>query len=132
MTRGAEKWAAKLSGDNRKRLYDTQKERMARLEKEATESLVKIEQEVKQIVMGESILHVPYYIIFGKEIFRLKQHHREQTLINEAIILEQKWESRGLDNSLLEEIKKFYIPAYEIPGYFRFDVSLLDGTDVLS
>ena len=132
MARGSEKWAAKLSGDNRKLLYDRQKNLMARLEAEATRELVQIEHEVKQICQGTSALLIPYYIIFGKEIYRLKKHHQDETLIDEAVILERKWEARGLDANLLETIKEFYIPSYKPSAYFRLDISLLDGPDVLA
>jgi len=128
----AERWAKKLSGDSRKRAYDAQKPQMVRLEAIATRELVKIEIEVKQIVQGQSILHLPYYIIFGKELYRLRNTHTSDTLINEAIILEQKWESRGLDPIYLEYIKNFYIQAYANVRPFRLDISLLDGPHVLS
>ena len=131
MARGAEKWAAKLSGDSRKAAIDRQKNRMCKLEKQATEALIQIEREVKQICQGTSTLLIPYYIIFGKEIYRLRRHHKDETLINEAVILETKWEARGLDANLLDAIKTFYIPAYKPPVYFRLDISLLDGPDVL-
>ncbi|GAI25298.1 unnamed protein product, partial [marine sediment metagenome] len=42
---------------------------------------------------------------------------------------------RGLDADLLNTIKNFYVPTYPIPPpvvLFRLDISLLDGTDVLS
>jgi hypothetical protein len=132
MATRAEKYAAKLSGDNRKRLYDSQKKQMCELEGQATQDLVGIEYEVKKMASGVSVIQLPYYIIFAKELYMLSSHHQDQTLINEALILERKWVSRGLDNILLEQIKKFYIPAYQIPTGFRLDISLLDGPDVLS
>jgi len=128
----AEKWAAKLSGSNRKLIIDRQKKQMSKLEAEATQELVQIENQVKNLTQGKSLLHLPYYIIFAKEIYRLKQHHSDATLINEARILEAKWESRGLDGELLERIKRLYIEAYPAYNFFRLDISLLDGVDVLA
>lgn len=123
----AEKYAAKLSGDNRKRLYDAQKNLMARLEKEHTEHLVKIETEVKQITQGENLLHLPYYIIFAKELYRLSTNTKSLTWINEAEILEEKWRTRGLNYLMLEKVKEFYMQMYKNWEHFKLDISLLDG-----
>ena len=128
----AKKWASKLSGDNRKYLYDSQKERMVELEKKASDDLEKIEIQIKSMAQGYPALHLPYYIIFAKEIYRLRNKFKSQTLINEMEILQGKWQRRGLDINLLNQIKKFYVPAYVIPVYFRLDISLLDGPDVLA
>ena len=107
-----EKYKAKLDGDVRKRLYDTQKERMVKLETEATIDLVKIELEIKQMAQGQPIIHLPYYIIFGKEIYSKRKKFKSQTLINELGILDDKWEARGLDPTLLNQIKRFYVQDY--------------------
>jgi len=132
MARGSERWAKKLSGDSRKQRYDAQKPQMVRLEKEATEQLVKIENQVKEFAQGQSILHLPYYLTFAKELYRLNRTFTAQTLVNEAEILEEKWRARGLDYSLLDKIKVFYIQAYKIVEYFKLDISLLDGGHILS
>lgn len=110
-----EKFKKKISGDNRKRLYDAQKERMVRLETRASIDLAKIELRVKQMAQGYPALHLPYYIIFGKEIYSKQKKFKGQTLINELAILDDKWDRRGLDTGLLAEIKNFYIPIYPIP-----------------
>jgi len=112
MIKRIDKYTAKISGDVAKQRYDATKALSVSQERTATSALVSIEAVVKQLVQGESTLHLPYYIIFGKEIYRLKQRHQNQALINEAIILENKWKARGLDDTLLEKIKKHYIQAY--------------------
>lgn len=122
-----EKYAKKISGDNRKRLYDAQKPFMVKQEAEATQNLVRIEKEIKQIVQGEPITLIPYYIIFGKEIYSRQKRFKYQTLINEIQILEEKWRARGLDYNLLDEIKEFYVEAYGLGKCFHLDISLLDG-----
>lgn len=132
MIKRAEKYAKKISGDNRKRLYDAQKEQMVKLETRASIDLAKIEIQVKQIVQGQPALYLPYYIIFGKEIYSKQKRFKGQTLLNELTILNNKWEARGLDPILLEEIKNFYVPLYKIVTPFRLDLSLLDGPHVLS
>lgn len=127
-----EKWKKKLSGDARKKAYDAQKVMMVKQEAEATIDLVKIEQQIKLMVQGEPITLIPYYIIFGKEIYKKQNKFKAQSLLNEIMILEQKWESRGLDPVLLDKIKTFYVQPYIYITPFRLDISLLDGPHILS
>jgi len=110
-----EKFKKKISGENRKRLYDAQKDQMVRLESKASEDLVNIELQIKEMAQGYPALHLPYYIIFGKEIYKKQNKFKSQTLINELVILDKKWEMRGLDAGLLTKIKTFYVPSYYVP-----------------
>lgn len=122
-----EMYTKKLSGNNRKKLYDEQKDRMARLEAEATKHLVIIESQVKLLVQGELLIHLPYYIIFGKELYRLSNSFASLAWINEAEILEEKWRARGLNFLVLEKIKEFYLQMYKNWECFKLDISELDG-----
>ena len=137
----AKKFRAKLNGDNRKRLYDTQKKRMSDLEREATEELVSIENKVKQICSGsESVIAIPYYIIYAKELYRLRRTHTALTLRKEALIIEDKWKARGYSPGILERIRKLWI--WELPpllyptlpqqgnliAYWHFDEAVWNGT----
>jgi len=120
-------YKAKVNGDVRKRLYDAQKEDMVKSEAAATKDLVKIEEEVRHLTQGQPIIHIPYYIIFAKEIYSLKKKCSYQTLINEIQIRQHKWASRGLNSLVLDTIKEFYVEAYEKGKCFHLDISLLDG-----
>jgi len=131
MSSRIDKWTAKLRGSTRKQRYDAQKKEMCRKEKTATEKLVQIEKQVKQVVQGESLLHIPYYIIFAKEIWKRASYHTHQTLVNEVEILQQKWIKRGLNWQLLDRIKLLYASPYKPGDFFRLDTSLLDGNDRL-
>jgi len=131
MATRAERYEAKLSGANRAKLYEDQKRAMAAKEKAANDDFVKIELEVKRICNGVPMVHLPYYIIFAKEIYRLKRRCTAQTLLNEVIIREQKWEARGLNVNRLDDIKELYLQMYERHHVFRCDISLLDGPDRL-
>jgi len=128
----AEKFEKKISGDVRKFLYDSQRKNMIDLEIRAEIDMEKIELKIKSMAQGYPALHLPYYIIFAKEIYSKKKKLGGQTLINELRILEDKWERRGLDFTLLEEIKNFYVPAYPKGLFFIMDVSELDGDKVLA
>ena len=132
MATRAENYEARISGDNRKILYDRQKDLMVAQESAATQELVKRELEIKQLVQGEPIILIPYYIIFAKEIYKKQNKFSSWTLINEIEILEEKWRARGLDPNLLDKIKVFYVEAYKLGATFRLDISLLDGPHVLA
>lgn len=127
-----EKFKEKISGEVRKQRYDAQKDEMVRLETRASIDMAKIELQVKQMADGYPALYLPYYIIFAKEIYSKQKKFKGQTLLNELTILDYKWEQRGLNPILLEEIKVFYVPIYSTIIPFRFDISLLDGPNILS
>ena len=132
MNKRAEKWASKLSGANRKRLYDIQKPRMVELEKIASENFEKIELRIKEMTRNEPVIYQHFYMAFAKQIYKLINKSNGQTLINELIILEEIWRNRGLDPDKLDEIKMFYVTPYikiyeELYKLWcRFDVGLFD------
>ena len=66
MNKRAEKWASKLSGANRKRLYDIQKPRMVELEKIASENFEKIELRIKEMTRNEPVIYQHFYMAFAK------------------------------------------------------------------
>ena len=122
------KWASKISGDNRKRLYDAQKSFMVKQEAAATEDLVKIEKEIKLMIQGNPVFLQHFYMAFAKQIYKLKNKCSGQTLINELMILEEIWRSRGLDDNVLDTIKKFYVQNYKkvYELWCRFDIGKFD------
>ena len=123
-----EKFRKKLDGAIRGKLFDKQKDQMVANETQPTKDLVKIELQVKEICDGEPTILLPYYMIFGKEIYSKANKHKGEALYNEIMILEDKWEARGLTHYLLEIIKN--ICGVWIP--FRLDISELDGPHLLS
>jgi len=127
----AKKYKAKIDGDVCKALYDAQKPFMVAQEAAATKDLVRIETQVKRLVQGAPIIHLPYYIIFGKEIYKKRNKFKAQTLHSELRIIEEKWWRRGLDMNLLENIKHFFVESYPWGITFRLDISDLDGPHVL-
>jgi len=108
MTDRIEKFKAKISGDVRKKLYDNQKKSMVKQEAEATNKLVKIEEQVKAILPGISTIYLPYYIIFGKEINRVLARHKSETALSEICLLCRKWHERGLDPINLNKVAILY------------------------
>jgi len=132
MGRRIEKFKKKLDGAVRGKLFDAQKEQMVANETQPTKDLVEIELQVKEICDGEPTIFLPYYIIFGKEIYSKANKHKGKAFYNEVMILEDKWEARGLNPHLCEIIKNIW--GIPIPGelIFRLDISELDGPDLLS
>ncbi|MBA7543959.1 hypothetical protein ES705_36303 [subsurface metagenome] len=109
-----DKFAKKISGDNRKKLYDAQKDQMVKLETIASRDMAKIEIQVKSIINGVPTFYEHFYMAFAKEIYSKQKKFKGQTLLNELTILDNKWEMRGLDENLLKKIKNFYVPAYPV------------------
>ena len=128
MSKRIERFKKKLDGKIRGKLFDAQKEQMVANEVQPTKDFVKLELQIKEIVDGEPTILLPYYIIFGKEIYSKANKHKGESLYNEIMILEDKWEARGLTPYLLEIIKNIWGVA--IP--FRLDISKLDGPHLLS
>jgi len=127
-----EKFKAKLNGDTRKQRIDAQKPQMIKLYANETEHLIEVEKKVKIITNGESTIYIPYYIIFGKEIYKKQKIFKQQTLLNEVEILQAKWIKRGLKFLILDKIKKLFVQEYPLSDYFIMDLSLLDGNDRLA
>lgn len=121
-----EKYAKKLSGIVRGKLYDAQKDQMVKLERAASIDFEKIEIQVKRIISGVPTYLEHFYMAFAKEIYSKQRKFKGQTLINELEILDHKWTRRGLDAGLLAEIKNFYVTTYPIPDFCRFDVGRFD------
>lgn len=103
-----DKFREKISGEVRKKLYDLQKDSMVANETQPTKDLVEIELEVKGICQGQPIIHIPYYIIFGKEIYKILNKHTEETAGKEICIRYDKWKARGLEEETLNNIVALY------------------------
>ena len=74
---------------------------------------VEIERAVKRMISGsESSMLTNYYILFAKKAVQLGKKHKGDTLTEELNILDDKWETRGLDTDLLTQIKQYFIPCY--------------------
>ena len=132
----ASKYAAKLRDG---KIHEERVKNYGKIQKKkfksSVQKQVQIEQETKKLVgSGDILLNLPYYIIFAKEVNMVAKTHSGNTAYAELQILDNKWASRGLKVNILNSIKSYYVPGYPVappPVYFRLDVSLLDGPDVL-
>jgi hypothetical protein len=129
----ASKYEKKITGDSQKTRTQAYGKQQAANFTNYVASAAKIEGEIKQMIGGKAPLSaINLYIIFAKQVIKLKGKYTNETLYGEMKILQDLWEGRGLDGMLLEGIKLYYVPQYPYINFFRCDVSDLDGTDVLA
>ena len=121
-----EKYKKKYTATEVGKSYHAVKDLAVEKERIAFPEQVEIELKVKSIINGCPVLYISQYIIFGKEINKLKKKHDGVALFNELRILDEKWHRRGLNGSLLSEIKDFYVPNYLAATLCRFDVGRFD------
>ena len=128
----AEKMGNKLVGNDIKRRIDAHRDAQIKNYKSSVGDLVRLEIQIRQIIRDRILrAHAPYYIIFGKELYRRKNLYSGKVFYNEMILLEDKWAGRGLDFQVLDDIKRIFWPPYPQLEIFKCDISLLDGEDRL-
>ncbi len=66
-----------------------------------------VENEVKLILAeaGTSTIQNPFYINFGREVYKLKNKFTGAQLLNTVDITINKWVGKGLDRDTLEKIR---------------------------
>ena len=142
MSSRAKRYAAKLDAEVIGSRYDALKEGMIKKHTAATDKLVDIENQVKALCVGESVILLPYYMIYAKELSK-------REAIAEREITYYKWAARGVDFFKLFKIAKemfgvrpelrnvcridnivLNLPFYEGAGTVAHDVSGFgnDGT----
>lgn len=87
---------------------------------------VELERMVEGIV-GPSLLR-GHYMIFAKELNKAMKKHRGENLLTEVEILQDTWSTRGLDTSIMDQIKTWFgiviAPKYCVFDTGQFDVCL--------
>jgi sulfur transfer complex TusBCD TusB component (DsrH family) len=135
-TQRTNKYKKKIISEIIKERAQELRKMMIEQEKEYFKEAVKVENEIKNLMANKTDkINAVYYIIFAKEILKLMKKHKGESLINEVYIIENKWKARGLNEETLKEIEYLYLPIIKpIPTieYFRLDISVLDGPDVLA
>ena len=129
----SDKMGQKLVGEDIKKKIDAHRKDQIKNYNLSVGELVALEHQIKMII-GDKILaaHRPYYLIFGKELYRRKRLYSGQMFYNEMVLLENKWIGRGLDFDVLDNIKRLFWPSYPELEWFKCDISLLDGEDRLA
>ena len=102
------KWNAKFNTERIKATLDEMRPAMLASVTFVFPLLAAMELQVKQVLdqEGVSIIQYPFYLNFGREMWRLKRMEVSgEGLAKEAATLIGKWASRGLTQSVLETIR---------------------------
>jgi len=107
-TRRISNWDAKYNTERIKAVLDDKRDAMFSRFAAVVPALVTMETEVKQTLdaLGVSTIDYPFYLSFGREVWRLIDHEVSgESLAIEVAILIDKWVGRGLTQSVLEAIR---------------------------
>ena len=102
------KWNAKFNTERIKAILDEMRPAMLASVTFVFPLLAAMELQVKQTLdaKGVSIIQYPFYLNFGREMWRLKRMEVSgDSLAKEAATLIGKWVSRGLTQAVLEAIR---------------------------
>jgi len=109
VTKRIAKWNAKFNTERVKATLDAMRPDMAAAVAAVFPQLFDKELEVKQTLdaLGLPTIQYPYYLCFGREMFRLSRKNISgESMAIEAQVLVDKWVARGLVQSALEKIRK--------------------------
>jgi len=120
------KYAKKMTGDILKKRYEDTKnisieKKAATLGKE-----VELEEKVKVIIDGEPSFLYHYYMVFAKEYYKALRKHTDNTMSRETLIVENKWRTRGLHATYLNNIILLLTGRGTLNKICLFDVGRFD------
>ncbi len=102
------RWNAKFNTERIKATLDDLRPDMLNSVTATFPLLTAMELQVKQVcdMAGVSVIEIPFYLNFGREIWRLRRSDISgDALAEEAAVLIAKWVGRGLTQSVLETIR---------------------------
>ena len=105
--RRIDKWEAFLSGDVLSKTVGEYKPKMLEQVTAIFPQLETVENEVKLVLAeaGTSTIQNPFYLNFGREVWRATNKFSGAQLLNTVDITVNKWVGRGLDRDTLEKIR---------------------------
>jgi len=118
------KYAAKLNSDVIGSVYNTTKKSAVDQQKEYFAEAERLEMQVKGIIDGVPSILQHFYIAAAEEMARVVKKHDDLTALNEFVIIDAKWVSRGLDPQYLNKIKTLFLQPYI--NVCKFDVGFFD------
>jgi hypothetical protein len=112
------KWNANLDGDSLSVKVGRYKEHMLSLVTQRFGELVNMEDSVKAILdeEGVSTTQYPFYLGFGRQVYRLKRKFGGGSLINATNIWLQRWVADGYTQAILERIRDTVFALGAPPG----------------
>jgi hypothetical protein len=110
------KYEAKIDADVvRSRIASLKSSMTEQMESKAAE-LATIEKNIKAILEAQTSpiysIQVPFYLNVGRELYRLQKKFGGKTFTAEAIVVLDKWKSRGLTQSVLGAIAELFGVTY--------------------
>jgi len=106
-SRRLDKWDAMLSGDVLSTKVAGYKDKM----REQLSAIFPMQEEVEnqvKLILAEAATPTimnPFYINFGREVYKLKLRFSGGQLLNAVDIVMNKWVGRGLDRDTLEKVR---------------------------
>ena len=119
------KYAAKQDGEITGRRFTAQKTGMAGQQQVYFANIGGAEQKAKRTLesAGENAIHIPIYLLFVRELFKLSSRFEMTTRRQEAFRLLEKWRSRGMNPDRLTEI----MAGFGLDPRCYFDVDYFDS-----
>ena len=110
------KWSARFERDAEGKLPQGSTPQMERMLKKpevvariqgSFDDMYAMEGEVRQVLnsAGVSVIQYPFYLAFGRQVWKLSQRISGETAVLEAAILVAKWVARGLSLAVLATIR---------------------------
>jgi len=99
------KYAAKIDGDVHKNRYDATREMSITSEEAYQPTAQALEEAVKTAIDGERAIYIPYYLIFGKQVWKALEKHTADTATLEINNAHAIWLLRGLVGATLDTVE---------------------------
>jgi len=106
-SRRLDKWDTFLSGDVLSKTVGEYKDKMHEQLSTIFPQLETLENEVKLVLAeaGTSTIQNPFYLNYGREVWKYASRFSGAQLLNAVDIIVNKWVGRGLDRDTLEKIR---------------------------
>ncbi len=101
------KYESKLDPEIIKRRFEAEREAMIEQMANIFSDICELEEKAKAIIdeEGPSVIAYPFYLTYARELWRLTRKYGGRELTREIQILEQKWQARDLNPSLMERLR---------------------------
>ncbi len=100
------KWDRKYDPERVKAIIEQAKPEMLAHAKQKFNELYQLETSAKALLnhYPVSVCHVPSFLCFAREMWKAKQKYEAVLLARETVVKIDKWDSRGLDRTILEKL----------------------------
>lgn len=99
------KYKAKIDGDVHKSRYDATRDLSIASEDAYQPTAQALEEAVKTAIDGVQAIYLPYYIIFGKQVWKALENHTANTATLEIDNAHAIWVQRELISATLDTVE---------------------------